>query len=87
MNNEIVLECGHVIIKDYSSNIIVFLNKESFSYSFDGDTEYTFEENFNSFIENDFEYHFNLKLSDVDKEKLKDCLYNAFYMHSKEVID
>lgn len=84
---EIKLECGNVTIKDYGSNIIVFLNEESFTYSFEGDTEFSFEENFNGFIENYFENHFNLKLSDNDKEKLKDALYNSFYMHSKEVID
>lgn len=85
MTREIKLECGNVTIKDYSSNIVVFLNDESFSYSFEGDSEFSLDENFNSFIENEFEYQFNLKLSNSDKEKLKECLHDSFYAHSMEV--
>ena len=59
MTREIKLECGNVTIKDYSSNIVVFLNDESFSYSFEGDSEFSLDDNFKSFIENEFEYQFN----------------------------
>ena len=85
MTKEITLECGKVIIKDYGSNLEVFLDGERFLYSFEGDIEYSFEENFNSFIEDRFEYKFNVKLSTADKEKLKECLHVPFYMHSMEV--
>lgn len=87
MEKEIKLECGKVTIKDYISNIVVFLNDESFNYSFEGDSEFSLDENFNSFIENEFEYQFNLKLSNSDKEKLKDSLRGIFYIHSKEVYE
>lgn len=87
MTQEIKLECGNVTIKDYHSNIMVFMDGESFSHSFDGDIEFSTEENLNDFIENDFEYRFNLTLSKADKEKLKDFLRGIFYMHSKEVYE
>lgn len=84
MTKEIKLECGKVIIKDYGSNLEVFFDGRWFSYSFDDAIEYSFDENFNSFIEDRFEYEFNVKLSNADKEELKDCLEVPFYMHSKE---
>lgn len=86
MTREIKLECGKVTIKDYSSNIVVFMNDESFTYSFEGDSEFSLDVNLDSFIENEFEYQFNLKLSNSDKEKLKECLHDSFYAHSEEGI-
>lgn len=83
---DIELECGVVTIKDYGSNIEVFKDGDYFTHCFDGDIEFTTEENIEAFIEYEFEYHFQLTLSTNDRKKLTEKMKDYFYYHSKEVL-
>lgn len=87
MTRDFTLECGKVIVKDYNSNIEVFFNGERVSHCFDGDIEYTVEENVEAFIEYEFEYNFQVTLSQADRDKLSYEMKGYFYPHSKECFE
>lgn len=83
MNKTIKLINGDLLVKEYQSNLEAFCNGEHISYSFDDCIEYSEEENINDFIEN---HLCNIvKLTKEDILKLKEELYNVFYMHSSDV--
>lgn len=83
MNKTIKLTNEELLVKEYQSNIEVFCSGGHILYSFDGCIEYSEEENINDFIEN---YLNNIvKLTKEDILKIKDELYNIFYMHSSDV--
>ena len=83
MNKTIKLTNGELLVKEYQSNIECFYNGECVSYSFDGCIEWTEKENINDFIEN----HLTdiVKLTKEDIIKVKEELFNIFYMHSADV--
>lgn len=83
MNKTIKLTHGELLVKEYQSNIECFYNGECTMYSFDGCIEYTEEENINDFIENHLVDIVELTTEDI--LKLKEELYNIFYMHSSDV--
>ena len=84
MDHRITLTNGRLFIKNYSSSLEVFINGEhGFTYSFDGDIEYTTEENIESFINDKLEDY--IELTAADKAKLYDELKTLFYFHSSEI--
>lgn len=82
----IKLTNGELKIKYYNSNLEAFFNGECTNYSFDGDLDYTTEENINSFIDEYLEGNLNMNLTSEDIEKLHFELHAIFYAHSSEVI-
>lgn len=81
------LQVGTVTVKDYHSNIEVSMYGDTFTHNFDGDIEYSLEENINSFIDYEFEYYFQVNLSSADREYLTEKMKSYFYPHSKDCYD
>lgn len=84
--NTIKLTCGDLTIKFYQSNLEAFFAGECSNYSFEGDFEYTTDENINFFIEEKLQGDLNMDLTGEDIEKLRFELHPEFYSHSSEAV-
>lgn len=73
-------------IKNYNTNLEVFVNDECICSSYDLTElhEFTTEENIDDFIDI-ITNKGNLEMNDEDKEKTHYELHNIFYSHSSEV--
>ncbi len=80
----IALNVGAVIIEEYRTNIIVFMDNKRLDFSLEGIEEFTTDESLEGFIDYYFEPHFHIYLKEDDKSKLKNVLEGCFYLHSSE---
>lgn len=82
----IKLTNGELGIKYYNSNMVVYYNDESAHYDFDGDRDFTTEENIDSFIESKLVDELGMIITAEDNKKLHYELHNYFYAHSSEIV-
>lgn len=85
MDKILKLTNGDLIVKSYQANIEACFDGKWVNHSFDGDIEYTTDENLDAFIEDDLSRIIRLNAQDI--EHVKEELRNTFYMHSSEVFE